>query len=302
MKQVDLAVIGGGAAGIAAALEARAAGLQRVLLFDREEDLGGILNELIEAGHGLMAEGVTGVEVSEDLKERVRLSGVEVKLSTLVLEVSGDKVIRYVSGKEGVREVAAQTVVFATGARERPRGELNISYNRSAGIMSVGSARKLIVRDGYLPGKEVVIYGHDINGLYLSKMLIIEGARKVTIVEPSRSVKLEEAYLKDILDMGPIEFLVSTKIVNILENGRITGVRVRSAEGVEHTIPCDSLLLSVGLDPSKRLFKKFRRKMPERGMFVAGNAEEVSFDLQHVMARGRLAGQQAVRHIQEGPR
>ena len=299
MTEYDLIVIGGGASGIAGALKAKELGIKKVLIIDREESLGGVLNELVETGHGFMEKGMTGVEVAEHLKQKVKSTNIEVKLSTLVLEVRRDKTVKYVSGIEGVKEIRTKAIIFATGARERPRGELNISSNKSAGIMSVGSCRKLIVNDGYLPGKNIIIYSQDINSLYLSKMLIIEGARKVTIIEPSRGQKNVESYLDDVMNYENIEILYNTKIIQTLSNGRITGIRIKNADGIEVELPCDSLLLSVGISPSRRLFKKFRRGMDEIGMFVAGNADEVSFDLNVVMGKGNEAGIAATAYIKE---
>jgi|SRR5690554_4342859 thioredoxin reductase len=297
MTEYDLIIIGGGAAGMSAALSAREEGVEKILILDREDSLGGILNELIEVGHGFLEEGLTGVEVAEDLKEKIEKESIEVRLSTLVLDVRRDKRVRFVSGSEGVKEVIGKSIIFATGARERPRGELNISSNKSAGIMSVGSARKLMVYSGYLPGKQLVIYSQDINSLYLAKMLLIEGAKEITIIEPTKSLKEDYGYKEYLSAFPNVKMLYNTKITQIIENGRIEGVVIKTVEGQEEKIPCDGLLLSVGLDPSRRLFKKFRRGMDDMGMYVVGNAEEVSYDLDVVLEKGKKAGKAAAAYL-----
>lgn len=286
----DLVVIGGGAAGISGAISAYDAGIKDILIIDREDNLGGVLNELIESGYGYMENGLTGVEVAESLKKEIFKRNIDVKLNTLVLDVYKDKTIKIVSEIEGVKIIKAKSIIFATGAREKPRGELNISYSSSAGIMSVASSRKLIVNDGYLPGKEVIIYSLDVNSIYLSKMLVIEGAKSVTIVEPSRESKSKSDYLNEILGYENIKILYNTKIIQIIQNGRIVGVKIKDKDNTEKILDCDSLILSVGLDSSNRLFKKFRRDRAENGLFVVGNAEKIRYDLKFIVAQGKEAG------------
>ncbi len=297
MESYDLIVIGGGASGISAAIEAHKEGVKSILVMDREEHLGGILNELIETGHGLMDGGMTGVGVAENLKEAVDREGITLKRDTLVLEVLKDKTVKYVSSHEGVKKVWGRSIIFATGARERPRGELNISSNKSAGIMSVGSARKLMVNSGYLPGKHIVIYSLDLNSVYLCKRLMVEGAKSVVVIEPGRTFKDDYGHLESLSSYGEIEIRYGTKITQVKQNGRIEGVTLKNQEGEEELLSCDSLLLSVGLDPSRRLFKKFRRRMSDKGMYVVGNAEEVSYDLKKVIARGKEVGREAALYL-----
>lgn len=297
MESYDLIVIGGGASGICAAIEAHNEGVKKILVIDREEHLGGVLNELIETGHGMMSNGVTGVGIAEELKDAVDLEGITLKRNTLVLDVLKDKTIKYVSAEEGVRSVEGKSIIFATGARERPRGELNISSNKSAGIMSVGSARKLMVHSGYLPGKNIVIYSLDLNTIYLSKRLMVEGAKSVVIVEPGKTYKDTYGHLESLDFYEAIEIRYNTKITQVTQNGRIEGVTLKNQEGEEEFLSCDSLLLSVGLDPSKRLFKKFRRGMNEKGMYVVGNAEEVTYDLEMVMNKGKAIGKESAKYL-----
>jgi thioredoxin reductase len=294
METYDVAVIGGGAAGMSAAVAAREKGASRVLILERDDVLGGVLNELIEPLTGWDG-GLTGVELADSMAGRTGVRKVIVKTGTLVLSVTKDRQIKYVNGVEGVREVEAKAIVFATGARERPRGILNISSKRSAGIMSVGSARKLIVNDGFLPGKNVVIYGGDRNGIYLARMLVVEGARRVTLVEPGKAFKNWDDSMDRLIKYPGVEVKLGSRILEISENGRITAVKIRTSTPEEMTevIECDALLLSVGLDPSRRLFKRFRRNLDEMGMYTAGNAEEVSYDCRTAMERGSEAGAEA---------
>ncbi|ETA79749.1 NAD(P)/FAD-dependent oxidoreductase [Youngiibacter fragilis] len=294
METYDVAVIGGGAAGMSAAVAAREKGASRVLILERDDVLGGVLNELIEPLTGWDG-GLTGVELADSMAGRTVVRKVIVKTGTLVLSVTKDRIIKYVNGVEGVKEVEAKAIVFATGARERPRGILNISSKRSAGIMSVGSARKLIVNDGFLPGKNVVIYGGDRNGIYLARMLVVEGARRVTLVEPGKAFKNWDESMDRLIRYPGVDVKLGARILEISENGRITAVKIRTSTPEEMTevIECDALLLSVGLDPSRRLFKRFRRSLDEMGMYTAGNAEEVSYDCRMAMESGAEAGTEA---------
>lgn len=227
----DSVIVGGGPAGMYAALTLSENGIKNILVLDLNEELGGTLNEITEVDESFEQEGYTGVELADDLKKNLILHGVDYETMTHVLSVDHDKVLKVVSPEKGLREIRTQSLVIATGARERPRGILNFTSKRTTGIFSVGTARKFIVEEGYLPGSRILIYGSDWTGLYLAKLLITEGAREVTIVDQVRELHFPDEKLEEFHRIYGIRTELGCIIKEIHGQDRITGVTLERTSG-----------------------------------------------------------------------
>ena len=299
----DVIIIGGGPAGMYTALTLSEKDINNILILDLQEDLGGALNEIIEVDESFEQEGYTGVEMADDLKRNLILHGVDFESNTDVLSVENDKVIKVISPTKGLRNLKAKALVFATGARERPRGILNFTSKRTSGIFSVGTARKFIVEEGYLPGKRVVIYGSDWTGLYLGKLLITEGANEVTIVDQVRELKFPDEKLEEFYRLHDIKMELGWVIKTSHGQNRITGITIERIGGRPDAtnrirqIDCDTILLSVGMSPQRSLFKKFRRDPETKGVFITGNAEEITFDLREIRKRADDTAQKVIQYL-----
>ena len=299
----DVIIIGGGPAGMYTALNLSETNINSILILDLQEDLGGALNEIIEVDESFEQEGYTGVEVADDLKRNLIMHGVDFETKTDVLSVEKDKTVKVISPNKGLRYLKAKALIFATGARERPRGILNFTTKRTTGIFSVGTARKFIVEQGYLPGNRVVIYGSDWTGLYLGKLLITEGANEVTIVDQVRELKFPNDKLEEFYRVHDIKTELGWVIKDIHGQNRITGLTIEKTSGrdddKDHTrhLECDTILLSVGMSPQRGLFKKFRRDPEARGVFITGNAEEITFDLRDIRKRANETAQKVAAYL-----
>lgn len=280
--EYDIIIVGGGPAGIRAAISLRQNTEYRILLLEMEKSLGGALRDIIEEDPSFGSEGTTGVELADDLIQKVNELKIEYRTAAQVLSVEKDLTLSVLTMDSGIVDFKAGAVIFATGSRERPRGILNFTSNRSTGIFSVGTARKFIVKEGYLPGKNAVIYGSDFTGLYLAKILMTEGAESVTLVDPQKEIRYPDEELKKTLEILGVKERPGHILTDISGKERITGIAVGEGGNVE-LIPCDTLLLSVGLSPQKSLFKKFRRDPEKSGVFVTGNADQVSFNMDETM-------------------
>ena len=262
MKHVNLAIIGGGPAGLAAAVAAKKQGVNDILIIERDDRLGGILNQCIHAGFGLHTFGqeLSGPEYAQRFIDQVAELGIPCLLSTMVLDLSDDRILTVTSRAEGLQQIQADAVILAMGCRERPRGALNIPGTRPAGIWSAGTAQRLVNMEGLMPGREVVILGSGDIGLIMARRMTMEGARVRAVAEVMPYSGGLKRNIVQCLDDFDIPLLLSTTVVQIHGSKKLEGVtlaqvdeRRRPIPGTEQYIPCDTLLLSVGLLPENEL-------------------------------------------------
>ncbi|WP_297053799.1 NAD(P)/FAD-dependent oxidoreductase [uncultured Dubosiella sp.] len=316
----QLVVIGGGPAGLAAASAAKKAGLDDIVILERDERLGGILNQCIHNGFGLHTfhEELTGPEYAQRFIDEVKDLGIDCLLNTMVLDLDADKKVTFVN-ENGLQTIQADSIVLAMGCRERPRGALNIPGYRPAGIYSAGTAQKLVNIDGLMPGRNVVILGSGDIGLIMARRMSLEGAKVHVVAElMPYSGGLKRNIVQCLDDFG-IPLKLSHTIVDIKGKERVERVVLtqvdenrRPVAGTEVEYPCDTLLLSCGLIPENELSKKAHIKMNTvtngplvnesletsvPGVFACGNVLHVHDLVDFVSQEAAVAGRRAAQYV-----
>ena len=321
----EMVIIGGGPAGLAAAIAAYDAGCRSILILERDNQLGGILNQCIHNGFGLhtFGEELTGPEYAARFARQVLDRGIAYKLNTMVLSIGEDKKITAVNRTDGLIEIEATAVILAMGCRERSRGALNIPGFRPAGIYSAGTAQRLVNIEGFLPGRRVVILGSGDIGLIMARRMTLEGAKVLVVAElMPYSGGLKRNIVQCLNDFG-IPLKLSHTVVDIQGRERVTGVTIaevgpdrKPIPGTEIHYDCDTLLLSCGLLPENELSRgmgvtispvtngpivdeSLQTNIP--GVFAAGNVLHVHDLVDFVSEEAAAAGRAAVRYLANGP-
>ncbi len=324
MKTCQLAIIGGGPAGLAAACAAYDAGLRDILILERDRELGGILNQCIHNGFGLhhFKEELTGPEYAGRFVEMLRSTSVRVLSDTMVLDVTPEKHVCCVNTIDGYQEIAAQAVVLAMGCRERTRGAISIPGTRCSGIFTAGAAQRYVNIEGYMVGKRIVILGSGDIGLIMARRMTLEGAKVLACVElMPYSSGLNRNIVQCLHDFD-IPLYLSHTITDIQGKNRLERVVVsevgpdrRPIPGTEMVFDCDTLLLSVGLIPENELTRRAGIDMDRRtngprvfenmetsipGVFACGNVVHVHDLVDFVTAEAEKAGRSAAEYVLHG--
>ena len=267
MQQYDIVVIGGGAAGLAAAISAKEHYECSVLILEREDQLGGALNQCIHNGFGktIFDEDLTAPEFVQKFIDKIKELNISYKLNTTVLNLSDTKEINSVNAYDGTFKIGAKAIIIATGCRERPRGFSHLPDSRCAGIYTVGSAQKFINIEGYMPGKEIVVLGTGDIALIVASGLAVEGANVKAVVESKDYIDAVDKRLASSLVDFNIPLKLKHKVIAIQGKVRIEGITLvrldnnnEIIKGSEEYISCDALLLSVELYPDNELASKAR--------------------------------------------
>ncbi|MFA6635832.1 MAG: FAD-dependent oxidoreductase [Candidatus Omnitrophota bacterium] len=320
MEKREIVIVGGGPAGMAAAVSAREAGAEDVIILERDRFLGGILNQCVHTGFGIeyFKEVLTGPEYAERFEKKVRKDpGIDIALRSFVTKLTKEKRMTVISPGRA-REISAKAVVMATGCRERTREMAHVPGTRPAGVLSAGLAQKLINVDGFLPGKEVVIVGSGDIGLIMARRFTLEGAKVKAIIEMNAAVTGLIRNVVQCAEDFEVPIFLGHRVLEIRGKNRVEAVisgKVDAAGncmlGTKIEMPCDTALFSVGLIPENELIEMAGVMMDKKsntpvsseinkttvpGIFVCGNSYRIYDIVDDVTKDAEIAGRQAAEY------
>ena len=329
MDFYDIVVVGGGPAGLAAAVSAKKNGIDKILILERDCELGGILNQCIHNGFGLhtFKEELTGPEYARRFIDQALELGIEYRLSTMVMDISlddksGDKVVTAMNRNDGLFHMTTKTVMLAMGCRERSRGALNIPGYRPAGVYSAGTAQRLVNIEGFMPGRKVVILGSGDIGLIMARRMTLEGAKVQVVAElMPYSGGLKRNIVQCLDDFG-IPLKLSHTVIDVKGKERVEGITLAKVDehnkpipGTEEYYECDTLLLSCGLIPENEISKSIGVELNPvtsgpvvnesletniQGVFACGNVLHVHDLVDYVSEEAAMAGKKASEYVKRG--
>ena len=323
-NRYDLIIVGGGPAGLAAGIQAKKAGVENLIILERDHELGGILNQCIHNGFGLhtFKEELTGPEYAQRYIDQAKELSIPYKLNTMVLDISmegREKVVTVMNREDGLVFLHAKAVILAMGCRERPRGALNIPGYRPAGIYTAGTAQRLVNMEGYMPGREVVILGSGDIGLIMARRMTLEGAKVKVVAELMPYSGGLQRNIVQCLEDFQIPLKLSHTVVDIQGKERVSGITLAEVDenrkpipGTEEVYSCDTLLLSCGLIPENELSSKLGAHLSPvtsgpvvnesletsiEGVFACGNVLHVHDLVDFVSEEAGRAGIHAAEYI-----
>lgn len=314
MQAYDLIVIGGGIAGMSSAVAAKKNGVEKILILEKESELGGKLNQRTDSGFGIeiFGENLTATEFSQKFIDEIEALHIEYKLDTTVLEITKEKTVKVVNPKDGVFKIKGKALIFATGCMEFSGKSIKISGSKFAGIYSAGVAQQITNVKGLLPGKSVVIVGTGNIGLIMARTLILEGAKVKCIIESQSNARGNKKYLRECREDFNIPIFFNHIITGMQGTDRIENIMIsetdssgRKIEGTEESINCDTLILSVELIPNDSLLKKSgilsggKVAADVKGVYVCGDANYVHDGTTSIVIESSETGARAARYILE---